>query len=218
MPYDAVLIDHHLPDLDAVSLSRTIQSTGNEAPIFIIGTRNFTLTAANLNLAGILEKPIKQARLKKSLQSCLAWKNSLSSKKDYLIFDPKLGQLHPLDILIAEDDVINQELARLFFKRLGYQPDIVSNGLEVLEALKQRDYDVIFMDVYMPVMDGLATTKRIVYEYQDKTRPVIVAMTASVTLHDRNQCELAGMDDFISKPFKFDSIVATIRKHVEKNG
>ncbi|MFK7847642.1 MAG: histidine kinase N-terminal 7TM domain-containing protein [Rhodothermales bacterium] len=210
--FDAILIDHHLPDLDAVALSRTLQATGNKEPVFLIGTRNFTPAASKLNMAGVIEKPIKQARLKKALQTSLAWKNSLSSKAEYLIFDPKLGNRYPLNILIAEDDAINQELARLFFKRLGYEPHIVSNGLQVLEALEKQEYDVIFMDVYMPEMDGLETTRRIIYDYQDRIRPVIVAMTASVTLHDRNECELAGMDNFISKPIHLEHLIRILKE------
>ncbi len=210
--YDAILLDHYVPDLDARKLGKTLQAQHKDSALILVCTRDFTPAPAQLKPAALLEKPIKQARLKKVLQSTLSWKNTNEQKNDYLIFDPKLGQTHPLNILIAEDDAINQELARLFFKRLGYEPDIVSNGKQVLKALKQRDYDVIFMDVYMPEMDGLETTKRIIWEDEDNSRPIIVAMTASVTLHDRNQCELAGMDDFISKPIHLEHLVRILKQ------
>ncbi|MEM8486345.1 MAG: histidine kinase N-terminal 7TM domain-containing protein [Bacteroidota bacterium] len=211
-PYDAILLDNQLPELDARKLGRTLQAQYQDSPLILISTRNFSPSPKQIKPAALLEKPIKEARLKKVLQSSLSWKSAKEQKSDYLIFDPQLGQTHPLNILIAEDDAINQELARLFFRRLGYTPDIVSNGKLVLKALKEKDYDVIFMDVYMPEMDGLETTRRIIWDDEDDSRPVIVAMTASVTLHDRNQCTLAGMDDFISKPIHLEHLVRILKQ------
>ncbi len=210
--YHAIILDHHLPNLDAVSLGKAIQNMDYTQPLFIVSNREGLPKNLPITPAGILEKPIKQERLLELLHSTLNWKNTPLPVSDFLVFDPQLGQANPLSILIAEDDAINQELARLFFQRLGYEPDIVSNGLEVLEQLQKKWYDVIFMDVYMPEMDGLMTTRKIIQGFEGHERPVIVAMTASVTQHDRLQCELAGMDKFISKPIHLEHLVQVLRQ------
>ena len=118
--------------------------------------------------------------------------------------DGKLGQTLPLSILIAEDNIINQELAIAMFDQLGYTPDIVNNGLEALAAIQAKFYDILFLDLHMPKMDGLATTRYLVQEWENLGvayhRPKIIAMTASAMQGDREICLEAGMDDYISKP------------------
>ncbi len=109
---------------------------------------------------------------------------------------------------------MNQEVARLFFSRMGYAPDIVSNGKEAVEAASRADYDVIFMDVYMPEMDGISATRSIL---DGKARkPQIIALTAIVTEHDKRQCYAAGMEGFVSKPLQVDELVQAIR-YVKKS-
>ncbi len=215
--YHAILLDHQKPDLDGLALGRIIQTHGHMHPLLLMSTRSFNNTSSKPELAGILEKPVKQSRLKVALQSCMNWGGPTTRRSDYLIFDPELGNQNPLDILIAEDDSINQELVMMFFKRLGYSPKLVGNGREVLEALEEKNYDVIFMDVHMPEMDGLEATRRIIRTRRGKQRPVIIAMTASVTLHDRNQCEKAGMDDFISKPIHIEQLVRILKELKHEN-
>ena len=116
----------------------------------------------------------------------------------------KLGETLPLSILIAEDNIINQELAIAMFARLGYTPEIVNNGLEALAAIQAKFYDILFLDLHMPKMDGLATTKYLVQEWDSLGvayhRPKIIAMTANAMQGDREICLEAGMDDYISKP------------------
>ncbi|MGK7921328.1 MAG: response regulator, partial [Trichodesmium sp.] len=114
----------------------------------------------------------------------------------------------PLRILVAEDNVVNQKVATSILQRMGYRPDVVSNGLEVLTALEQIPYDLVLMDVQMPEMDGLATTKHICEKYgkQLDHRPVIVAMTAGAMNGDRELCLETGMDDYISKPVKLQTL------------
>jgi len=116
-----------------------------------------------------------------------------------------LGDDYPISILIAEDNAINQKLIVKVFTIMGYKPDVVANGLEVLEALQRQTYDIIFMDVQMPEMDGLQATKIIVNQWTE-ARPYIVAMTANAMPGDREICLNAGMNDYLSKPIRVEVV------------
>lgn len=128
----------------------------------------------------------------------------------------RLGDRLPLKILIAEDNLINQELAMAMLIKMGYQPDVVDNGLAVLEALQVNHYDLLLLDVQMPEMDGLETATYLVNHWHELhtgyERPTIIAMTASAMQGDREICLRAGMDDYISKPIMMDSLQRTIEK------
>ena len=124
----------------------------------------------------------------------------------------KLAQEIPVKIMIAEDNLINQKLVQNIFDGLGYKPVIVSNGLQVIEQIKKSEFDIIFMDVQMPEMDGLQATKYLIDKIDPSRRPVIVAMTAFALEGDKAKCIEAGMDDYISKPFLVEEIVERIRK------
>ncbi|PZO40082.1 MAG: two-component hybrid sensor and regulator [Pseudanabaena frigida] len=132
-------------------------------------------------------------------------------------FDRNLAQKLPLNILLAEDNTFNQLVARKIFNRLGYEIVIADNGLKVLEALQNNIYDVIFMDVQMPELDGIETTKRIINDTCLKQRPYIIALTANAMESDRIRCFSAGMDDYISKPVSVNLLVeALLRSQREK--
>jgi CheY-like chemotaxis protein len=121
-----------------------------------------------------------------------------------------MGKRLPLNILLAEDYVVNQKLALLMLERLGYRADLAANGLEVLEALERQPYDVVLMDVQMPELDGLEATRRILQRWPDGPRPRIIAMTANAMSEDRDACFAAGMDDYLSKPIRVDELVAAL--------
>jgi CheY-like chemotaxis protein len=132
-------------------------------------------------------------------------------QKSGIKFDTHFSQKFPLQILIAEDNIVNQKIAEKLFQKLGYQVDIVNNGVEVLTALKQQIYDVIFMDIQMPELDGIETTKAIYQEWGKTNRPYIIAMTANAMQSNRDECLSVGMDDFIPKPVKLEAIVESIQ-------
>ena len=132
-------------------------------------------------------------------------------------FNPLMARDHPLRILLAEDNVINQKVAQHIFQRMGYRADVAANGLEVLAAIAQQTYDLIFMDMQMPEMDGLEATRQIYQRLQsgDLTiRPRIVAMTANAMQGDREICLNAGMDDYISKPINNADLVRVLQECV----
>lgn len=125
------------------------------------------------------------------------------------------SSLNSLRILLVEDNSFNQMIALRFLAKLGYQADCAMNGLEVLKALESKIYDVILMDIQMPEMDGLEATRRIRLIEKDKVtnrKLKIVAMTANVMAEDRENCVLAGMDDFISKPVRLESLASVLSK------
>lgn len=116
-----------------------------------------------------------------------------------------------LRILLAEDNIVNQRLAQLMLEKLGQGADIVSDGAEAVSAATLLHYDLILMDMQMPVMDGLEATRRIRATVGTHNRPRIVAMTANVLPADRERCLSAGMDDYISKPIRLAEIVRILK-------
>ncbi|MDD1416685.1 MASE1 domain-containing protein [Dolichospermum sp. ST_con] len=126
-------------------------------------------------------------------------------------FDANFSQKYPLKIMIAEDNLVNQKIASKLFQKLGYQVTIVNHGIEALNSLKQEMYDVIFMDIQMPELDGIETTKAIYQEWGEINRPYIIALTANAMPTDRDKCFSVGMDDYISKPVKIEKIVESIQ-------
>ncbi|GAC1459940.1 MAG: hypothetical protein NVS2B14_06280 [Chamaesiphon sp.] len=118
----------------------------------------------------------------------------------------------PLRILIAEDNLVNQKVALQVLKRLGYHADVVNNGLEVLDLLHRQTYDVILMDVQMPEMDGIDTTRYIKNEWKSEKRPWIIAITANTMQGHREICLEAGMDDYLTKPLRVNELSQALSK------
>jgi signal transduction histidine kinase/ActR/RegA family two-component response regulator len=138
-------------------------------------------------------------------------KPQLSEEKaagpDKVLLDPKMAQRHPLRILLAEDNAVNQKLALRLLARLGYRADLAANGFEVIDALERQAYDVILMDIQMPEMDGLEASRRITALWRKNARPAIIAMTASAMEGDKQAALAAGMDDYITKPIRVEELV-----------
>jgi signal transduction histidine kinase/HPt (histidine-containing phosphotransfer) domain-containing protein/ActR/RegA family two-component response regulator len=123
-----------------------------------------------------------------------------------------LAEHLPLRILLAEDNSINQRVGLLLLERIGYVADVAGNGIEALEALRRQPYDLILMDVQMPVMDGLEATRRIRADVPADRQPRIVALTANVLREQREACLAAGMDDFVQKPVTFEDLRAALSR------
>jgi signal transduction histidine kinase/ActR/RegA family two-component response regulator len=126
--------------------------------------------------------------------------------------DVTLGQRIPLRILLVEDNPVNQRVAHLLLQKMGYAPGFANNGQEALLAIAREPYDVVLLDVQMPVMDGLETARRLRADYPVSKRPWIIAMTANALAGDREICLEAGMDDYTSKPVRTPVIVAALTR------
>jgi CheY-like chemotaxis protein len=129
------------------------------------------------------------------------------------VFDATFAVRHPLHILLAEDNPVNQRVAVRFLERIGYQIDTVANGLEAVEAVRRQPYDLVLMDVRMPELDGLEATRRIRAELPADQQPLIVAMTAYAYQEDLSECLAAGMNDTLTKPIQFDRLAGVLSKH-----
>ncbi len=129
-----------------------------------------------------------------------------------------LGRRIPLRILVAEDNVVNQKVALLLLRRMGYRADLAADGEEAIDCLKRQRYDVVLMDVQMPHLDGLEATRRIHQLWPDAERPQIVAMTAATARSDRERCFTAGMDDFVGKPIRTGDLQAALIRRARARG
>ena len=205
--YDVVIIDLLMPDMNGVEVARAISSTDeHQTPLVLFSSAgHFPLGHEEDRklFAAIMDKPIKQSYFHKMLLNVLSKPievpKELSAEKT-----PTAAILPPeeqhMSILVAEDNIINQKIVIKTLKSMGYTCDVVSNGLEVLSSLERQHYDLVFMDIQMPEMDGLQATRELIVRYGSK-RPVVIAMTAGAFAKDRQECFDAGMDDYITKPF-----------------
>ncbi len=117
-----------------------------------------------------------------------------------------------LNVLLVEDNEVNQKIVRTMLKRMGYEAELAVNGLEALRALENQRYDVVLMDIQMPVMDGLQATEAIRSSLPPAEQPYIIAITAYAHLYSVDMCLKAGMNDYIVKPFNFEELRSAINK------
>jgi CheY-like chemotaxis protein len=159
--------------------------------------------------AAFLAKPIRPSALFDVLIGLLADRPVQQAKPaaGKLSLDAEMAVRHPLRILLAEDNAVNQKLALRLLGQMGYRADAAANGIEAIRAVDRQPYDVILMDVQMPEMDGLEATRQICARWPREERPRIVAMTANAMQGDREMCLEAGMDDYLSKPIRVEELV-----------
>ena len=208
--FDLAIVDMHMPGMDGTGLARRMRAAGHTMPLVLfssLGRRE----AADTLFAATLIKPLRQSQLYDTLLSLLgndtAPKHAVAPAKKQI--DATLAQRHPLRILLAEDNLVNQKLALRLLSQMGYRADVAANGIEAVEALQRQPYDIVLMDVQMPELDGLEATREIVRRFST-ARPRIVAMTANAMQGDRDECLAAGMDDYITKPIRVDALVGAL--------
>jgi CheY-like chemotaxis protein len=211
IPLDLVITDMHMPEMDGVALAKSLKQKNQGLPIILLSSVGDERRPEYTSLfAAILLKPAKLSQLYNHIIYALKENTQLppvqapSSK-----LPSDLSSRYPLKVMIADDNPINQKLTERIFVKMGYAPVIVSNGVQVLEAI-EGGFDLIMMDVQMPEMDGLEATRLI--RSQSQIQPVIVAMTANAMDSDREQCINAGMDDYLSKPIQLEQMVQIIEK------
>ncbi|MDY0020366.1 MAG: response regulator [Anaerolineae bacterium] len=218
--FDLAIIEAQVGEIDGLTLARAIHKFPGfgALPLVLLTTLGVPVEELPDDLfMATLNKPIKAAQLYEAVTAALSQNGPriLQRKPTFpapLELDGQLGKELPLHILLAEDNVSNQDLALLILDRLGYRADLASSGVEVLEALKRQPYDVVLMDVQMPEMDGLEAARRIRQEFPAETQPRIIAMTANALEGDREICLEAGMNDYINKPIRVAEVVAALKR------
>jgi signal transduction histidine kinase/CheY-like chemotaxis protein len=205
-PFDFAVLESHLPEMDAVQLAFEIRAlAGRESlPLVLLssGLSGIPRNAPRNLFAAFVSKPIKRRKLISTIAGIVsgsAIAGGLAAQR----IQRNVAHGSPLRILLAEDNLINQKLAVKMLERIGYIPDIAVNGVEVLEALRRKPYDLVLMDVQMPEMDGVEATLRIRQEWPGDLGPRIVAITANAFKCDREKCLAAGMDGYVTKPIQF---------------
>jgi len=217
-PVDVAILDFHVPAMDGGQLGRKIHQLEpyRHLPLILLSSSlpvNGTGLHGGDEFAVRVMKPIKQTELFNALSTALGKIRTVTkSLRPARVFAPTMASRLPLNILVAEDNIINQKVALRVLQQFGYQIDLAGNGREAAEAVERQKYDLVFMDVQMPVMNGLDATRRICARFAPADRPYIVAMTANAMKEDREDCLAAGMNDYLSKPIRPEEIKAVLER------
>jgi GAF domain-containing protein/CheY-like chemotaxis protein/HPt (histidine-containing phosphotransfer) domain-containing protein len=214
---DLAVLDMLMPRVDGLDLAARLHERRPSLPIVLASSigQHDVATDPRWPTAGIgavVTKPIKASPLHAAVATVLGSTIDEAPDAASSALDEELAVRHPLRILLAEDNVVNQKLAIRLLERLGYRADVAANGLEAIEALERQTYDLLLSDVQMPEMDGLEATRRILERWPAGERPWIVAMTAEAMSGDRERCLAAGMNDYLAKPIRVDELVAAIKR------
>ena len=190
-------------------------------PVVILSSINDTSRKNYPDLfSAILTKPVKQNHLLKSICAELGERREAvpQEQRQNSVLDVSFGAQYQMDILIAEDNPVNQKLIERIITKLGYVANVMNNGLEAVNEIQRRNYDIVLMDIQMPEMDGYEAT-RTIRKLENIQQPYIIAMTANALSEDRDICLSHGMDNYISKPMKLDTLVDILKEaHKAKKG
>jgi len=212
---DIAILDMQMPEMDGFTLVDNIEEHYQQEifPIIILSSMGRTKPReSDSHIVAFLNKPIKMSNLHNVLLNALGNDPVKTEKeKSEFTIDRNMGDNHPLRILIAEDNFVNQKVALKILNRLGYLADVAGNGIEVLEAIERQEYDVVLMDIQMPEMGGDEAMWKIREMLPEEKHPYIVAMTAHALEGDREKYLSAGMDNYVSKPFKLDDLISALK-------
>lgn len=221
--FDFILADMTLPDITGLELAREVrdQSLAPQSTFILMAPKGFSLdtsTCEKLSVSLVLSKPVGPSELVAGLLKTMeAPECEDAARAQPVDHDKSKEQQAGLNILVAEDNLINQKLAKYMLTNLGHQVSIAVNGKEALDAFKENKFDVILMDVQMPVMDGFEATRLIRQAEQGSERHIpIIALTAHAMKGDRELCLEAGMDDYISKPINYQELMETVGRVQQK--
>ncbi len=229
-PFSVVIFGHWEEMMNEVDLVQAIASRADvPRPEYILltsGEKLADMAISNLTLfRSFLERPVRQGKLREILEE-IALQEATSQSADEVVYQPELPAAQitpvfdrkgmilptPIKVLLVEDHPINQEVAMAILSKSGVQVEAAENGREAIQLLNSREYDLVLMDVQMPVMDGLSATRVIRAKDSTVLNPAIpiIAMTANAMQGDREQCLQAGMVDYVSKPFDPAELMAKI--------
>ncbi len=207
-PFDLAILDMQMPEMDGLALAEHLRARDGLAvlPILMLSSIGFRPEQATLPRMLWMHKPVKQATLHRMLSDMLRPRDAAQPADAAPELTGLLAEHHPLRVLVAEDNAVNQKLILRYLTRMGYAPRLANTGVEVLALLDEAPADVVLMDMQMPDMDGVTATREIRKRYPASQQPRIIAATAAVLPEDRKRCEEAGMDGFISKPIRLPEL------------
>jgi signal transduction histidine kinase/CheY-like chemotaxis protein len=211
--FDLAIVDMQMPGLGGGSLAEQIRRTAGDTALPMIGliTPGLREVAHPELFSASLTKPIKASKLYDALIDTVA-ETARPARAQVSPAGERLADRHPLRVLVAEDNAVNQKVALAMLRHLGYRADLAADGLEAVEAVRRVPYDVVFMDLQMPELDGLDATRQIRAEHPQGRRPRIIALTANAYDEDREACLAVGMDDYLSKPLKTELLEAALQR------
>ncbi len=220
---DIALIDYQMPGMSGFELATSLKAIPFAKDIKLIlltsaAQRGGAKEAEQLGFAGYLIKPIKRDDLLNCIAIVLGFKSEENTEPivTKYVVQESLDNRKP-KILLAEDNEINRKIVIAMLKTRDVTCDVVINGLEAYQAVKNKDYDIVLMDCQMPVMDGYKCTAKIREMEGSSKHTTIIAMTANVMEGDKEKCIQAGMDDYIGKPINFDDLFQIIESYIEKS-
>jgi len=222
--FDGIILDLQLPETDGLSFAETVRQLPacQEVPILPLTSvhlRPGDSRAAAARVAISIFKPIRPKQLLDALSQSLGRSRTAIRQGPETPADgDSLASRLPLRILMADVNQVNQKVGRSFLEKLGYRADVVSNGLEVLQALERQPYDVVFLEAQMPEMDGYETARQLCQRWAGKDRPRIIAITGNAMQGDRERCLEAGMDDYIAKPVRLDDLRTALERWGRPSG
>ncbi len=217
-PFELAVIDMQMPSMDGLELGKIIKSIPfkGDIPMIMLTSLGKINKLPTEIFDAQLSKPIKLAELFEEVLRVIAeTRNRRNNLADHNI-DKSLAEKLPMRILLAEDNITNQDLVITLLGKMGYKIDAVENGRKVLEMLERKKYDIILMDIQMPVMNGMEATKAICEKYPEEERPKIIAITANAMSGDRERYLNAGMVDYLPKPIKFKDVQSVLIKWGKK--
>ncbi|MFT7775395.1 response regulator [Roseateles sp.] len=208
--FDLVVVDMHMPHMDGLALARRLRDLKPELPRVLFTSLGRRDVEEGL-FAAVMMKPLRQSQLFDTLVTVLHHDAAHVPEPSVAPrLDSQMAARHPLRVLLAEDNAVNQKLALRLLGQMGYRADVAADGVEAVECVQRQPYDLVLMDVQMPEMDGLAAT-RLIVERLGERRPRIVAMTANAMQGDREACLAAGMDDYLTKPIRVEALVQALQ-------
>jgi signal transduction histidine kinase/DNA-binding response OmpR family regulator/putative methionine-R-sulfoxide reductase with GAF domain len=210
--FDLAIVDMHMPEMDGIELAQRLREADAALPIVLFTSLGQRDQQHGDLFKAVLNKPLRQSQLFDTLMNLLAHDGAPRRVQAIVkpSMDADMGKRHPLRILLAEDNVVNQKLALRILQQLGYRADLAANGVEAVQSVERQPYDVVLMDVQMPEMDGLEAARVITTRWAREQRPWIVAMTANAMQGDREECLAAGMDEYVTKPIRVERLVEAL--------
>ncbi|PZO35884.1 MAG: hypothetical protein DCF19_22885 [Pseudanabaena frigida] len=210
--FDVVLIDRQLEDTDGIDLARNIREIFPELKLILLGSVSMPVNLKTASFITIVNKPITSTKLYQALIKAFTTSNTATPKQNIHspILETNFAKLHPFQILVVEDNPTNQKLLLLVLEKLGYEVEAVSNGLDAVNALTKQSYDLIFMDIQMPIMDGLTATTQI--RQLPNRHPWIVGLSANAFSSSQESALLAGIDEYLTKPLKTEDLLTTLQR------